>query len=275
LAGLALALTLGVEVVVLGGDIGRQNTVFKFYMQAWLLFSVVGGVAFAYLVQASDEWSNTLRFVWYTPMMILFIIASMYPIMATRARSLDRMSFEVPLTLNGMDWMPFATYSVVDNGAYISLAGDYAMIRWLQENVQGSPVIIEGREAYSEYRWNARIAINTGLPSVLGWNFHQRQQRTFAPLPEFVQQREHNIKYFYNTGSSAEAVRILYRYGVQYVIVGELERNVSTPDGIEKFAVMESLGLVTKVFEQENSQIYAVNLDAVAAYLFQQEGSLR
>src|SRR5690606_41631275 len=42
LMGLGLALTLGVEYVVLDGDIGRQNTVFKFYMQVWLMFSVVG-----------------------------------------------------------------------------------------------------------------------------------------------------------------------------------------------------------------------------------------
>src|SRR5690606_14765582 len=47
LTAAGLALTLMVEIVVLEGDIGRMNTVFKFYMQVWVLFSVVGGAALA------------------------------------------------------------------------------------------------------------------------------------------------------------------------------------------------------------------------------------
>ena len=40
LLALALAITMGVEVVRQKDDIGRMNTVFKFYMQAWTLFGV-------------------------------------------------------------------------------------------------------------------------------------------------------------------------------------------------------------------------------------------
>ena len=59
--GLALSMTLGVEIIVIGGDIGRQNTVFKFYMQVWLLLSVAGGIAFACLLRASEEFSRTMQ----------------------------------------------------------------------------------------------------------------------------------------------------------------------------------------------------------------------
>src|SRR5262249_54061239 len=57
LIGLALAVSFGVEVIVLGADIGRQNTFFKFYLQAWILFSVAAGVAFAWLFNAAPNWS--------------------------------------------------------------------------------------------------------------------------------------------------------------------------------------------------------------------------
>ena len=44
LLALALAITMGVEVVRQKDDIGRMNTVFKFYMQAWTLFGVSDGL---------------------------------------------------------------------------------------------------------------------------------------------------------------------------------------------------------------------------------------
>jgi len=47
--GTGLALTLAVEVITLRGDLGRMNTVFKLYMQAWMLFTVSAAAAFGWL----------------------------------------------------------------------------------------------------------------------------------------------------------------------------------------------------------------------------------
>src|SRR5690606_7689284 len=108
LAGLALGLTLGVEFIVLAGDIGRQNTVFKFYIQAWLLFSVVGGAAFAWLFENSIRWRPRLRTVWFAVASLLFAVASLYPLFATGGRAQDRMAPAFGLTLDGMAYMQHA-----------------------------------------------------------------------------------------------------------------------------------------------------------------------
>ena len=47
LLALALAITMGVEVIRLKDDIGRMNTVFKFYLQAWTLFGVTAAYGLA------------------------------------------------------------------------------------------------------------------------------------------------------------------------------------------------------------------------------------
>lgn len=271
LIGLALSMTLGVEIIVIGGDIGRQNTVFKFYIQAWLLLSVACGVGVSWLLQSSDYWSNRLRVVWYVPFIILFIIAGLFPVMATRARALDRMVPDLPLTLNGLDYMTQATHyetvQLENRGDVIDLSIDYELIRWMQENVQGSPVIIEGRSYPSEYHWNGRFAITTGLPSVLGWNFHQKQQRTFDPLPRWVDQRDLNIRMFYDTPSIDEAVKVLHHYDVKYIISGGLERVQTTSEGLEKFDRMVNQGLLSVAYATIGGTIYEVNEEAMLQYL--------
>ncbi len=271
LAGLALAMTLGVEIVVIGGDIGRQNTVFKFYIQAWLLLSMAGGVAFACLLRSCEKFSPRLRWLWTAPCIGLFVVAGLFPIMATRGRSFDRMAPNAPLTLNGLDYMRGAEhFQFAEAGrapTTIPLRTDLALIRWLQENVAGSPVIMEGRHFPSEYQYNGRISIATGLPSVLGWNFHQRQQRTLFPMHQMINQREANIRQFYDTGSIDIAVDMLHLYAVEYIIVSDYEAAQARPEGLAKFQRMVDRGLLTTAFAVAGGAIYEVQADALLDYL--------
>jgi uncharacterized membrane protein len=209
--------------------------------------------------------------LWFTPCVVLFVIAGLFPIMATRARSFDRMAPDLPLTLDGMDYMTrsFHVETAPDRGITreIDLNVDYQLIRWMQENVEGSPVILEGRQPASEYRWNGRFSIMTGLPSVLGWNFHQRQQRTFFPMNEWIFQRERNIQQFYATDSIDVAVDIIHHFRVKYIIRSGLEEVHSTVEGLQKLDRMVDQGLLSVSFEVDGGKIYQVNDAALTRYL--------
>ncbi len=269
LVGLALALTLGVEFFVVGGDIGRQNTVFKFYLQAWLLLSVAGGAAFGWLIYSSSRWSTFWRNTWFGLASLLVVIAALYPVMASRAKAIDRMAVGVPFTLDGMEYMKYAELYEGDpvvlqdnpKAAPFPLVDDYNLIRWLQEHVEGTPIIMEGR-ADREYRWEGRISIYTGLPAVIGWNWHQRQQRTFDPMPRLVQQRVANVNAFYTTPDITVAWDILRHYDVSYIIVSNLEHAYYAPSGLAKFDQMVELDLLEVVYQEGDSRVYKVNQDA-------------
>jgi uncharacterized membrane protein len=176
------------------------------------------------------------------------------------------MAPQMPLTLDGMDFMRYATLYEGDpvllqqNSALapFPLAEDYALIRWLQDNIHGSPVIIEGQSVDTQYKWNGRISIYTGLPSVIGWNFHQRQQRTLDPMNRVIDMRNANVNAFYETLNLGTAYQIMRFYGVEYIIVGRLERAHYSEQGLAKFDQMVELGILEVVFEEGESRIYRV-----------------
>jgi YYY domain-containing protein len=218
LVGTGLALTLVVEVVVLVGDIGRMNTVFKFYLQVWTLFSLASGAALAWTLRDLPRWSTGWRSVWQIGAVGLLAAGALYPLTATPAKIRDRMAVAAPHTLDGSAFMQFASRSEL--GTRFDLADDYRAIEWLKANAVGSPVIVEA--SIPEYRWGTRYTIYTGLPSVVGWNWHQRQQR--VAIADQVEARVESVSRFYGTTSIEQALDFLRKYDVTYVMVGELER---------------------------------------------------
>lgn len=266
LIGLAVTLTLVVELVVLDGDIGRMNTVFKFYLQTWLLLSVAAGAGLAWVWQARPTWHPVTRDAWVAGLATLVVIAALYPLTATPAKMSDRFSAATPRTLDGMAYMQYSQYA--DQGQDVPLEEDYAAIKWLQDNVEGSPRIVELSTV--EYRWGSRVSINTGLPTVVGWSWHQRQQRAAAPT-ELVYRRVDETRQFYATPDIPYALDYLMRYEVDYIYAGVYERvyfgefNNAGVDGLAKFTTLTREGVLELVYEQGQTRIYRVNRPALAA----------
>ena len=251
-----LLLSLAVEIVVLANDTGRMNTVFKFYFQIWVLWGVATGVCLGWLVHEWQQGDKT-RFArgaavaWAMVLTGLCVSCAAYPVLATRARWADRFVPGSGFGLDGQAFMRASTH--VERDQAFRLAPDLDAIRWLETEIPGTPVIVEAHTP--EYRWGARIATHTGLPTILGWTWHQTQQRAALPA-DVVSRRVTDIDAIYNDTGVDRTRRILDRYRAEYVYVGALERIFYSPEGLAKFE--NSPGQFQRVYDSGDVQIYRV-----------------
>jgi uncharacterized membrane protein len=121
------------------------------------------------------------------------------------------------------------------------------------DNLDGSPVILEGLAPL--YHWRSRVSIWTGLPTVLGWDWHQKQQR--GDFGYMVDDRARDVDMAFNTPSPDVARQIIDKYGVDYVYVGGQERAFYPAEGVNKFEQMVGSSL-QQVYRQGAVTIYRV-----------------
>jgi YYY domain-containing protein len=255
----SLGLTLLVEFIVLDGDIGRMNTVFKFYMQVWVMLSVASGTAAIWAWNAMRH-RKRLRRVWQVALVILVAAAALYPLLATKAKWDTRMNKDAPNTLDGMAFMQDTSYSdaAFDGSAQtIELQHDYDAISWMQRNIDGSPVIAEAHSNNPYRSVGNRVAMYTGLPAIVGWDWHQRQQRAVLP-GTLVTERINDVNDLFSSPDEAKALAILNKYDVDYVYAGQLEWIYYHPEGLSKFDRMVDQGHLAEVYRNAGVSIYEV-----------------
>lgn len=268
-AGAALGLAALVELVVVRGDVGRLNTVFKFGLHAWTLFALSSAIALPWLwrslahaiatARASGKTERAtqfaaLRTIWSGAAILLLVAATVYPLTATPARIADRFAPDLPRTLDGSAFLASAITD--EQGAQFPLAEDAAAIAWLQDNVAGTPVIVEAH--LPSYRWAGRVATYTGLPTILGWEWHQIQQRTAVQANSVIAHRQAVVQQIYSSADAATALDLLDAYAVEYVIVGGVERAIYDPVGLAKFDKLAADGRLELVFNSGATSIYSV-----------------
>ena len=257
MTGTGILLTLFVELFALEGDVGRMNTVFKFYYQAWVLLGISAAASLVWVIPAvTSRWKAGIANAWQMVMVLLLFGVFLYPLTASMDKIRDRMSDQAPAGLVGDTYMLTSVYN--DQGTEIDLSQDYQGIQWMREHVKGSPVIVEGNTV--EYRWGNRYTIYTGLPGVLGWNWHQRQQRGFLAY-NGIANRLNEIPNFYLTTSIQDARAFLNRYHVKYIILGQLERAYYNGEGLNKFTQYDGV-YWKEVYRYQDTSIYEVLTDS-------------
>jgi YYY domain-containing protein len=194
----------------------RMNTLFKFYFQTWVLWAPVAAFGAWYLVVNARRW---VRWFALASMSTVILLGLFYTAGSLKVTTGD---FSAPPTLDGMAY--FAR----------SYPDDWAAIQWLQDNMKGVPVILEGtRGAYWVDGPSARISMATGLPTLMGWDNHERQWR--GPYFGQVEQRLNDIRTIYQARDWQTTQTFLEEYGVEYVIAGGLEQDWYHPVYTQKF----------------------------------------
>jgi len=227
---IASLLVIAPEFVYLHDGFGwRINTVFKFYYQAWLLWSIATAFGTAILLQnLRGAWDWIFRI----GLVILLFISLTYPVLGvanktnnfnpTLGWTLDdfvRIQRNTPDEAAGIEWLRSAPYGVV------------------AEAVGG------GYTAYG------RISEYTGLPTVINWPDHESQWgRTSADMGT----RQDDIKTLYSTSDWQAALAIINQYNIQYIYIGDLERSTYSVQE-DKFRTH-----LTQAFQQGNVIIYEV-----------------
>lgn len=240
LAFTGLLLLLGCELVFIRDFFGnRMNTVFKLYYQAWVLLALAGAYAVPLLLGRLAATTGAWRpagATWALVLALLFGATLLYPIGAL----LDK--------TNG-----FARTPTLDGIAFWGRIrpDELAAIRWLNTNVAGTPVVVEATGG--SYRQEfGRVASMTGLPTLLGWDYHEQQWRgTF----EEAARRKPDLETIFKSNDQRQVLSTLATYRASYVFVGQTERDTYGRQG----ANLDRFGQFMDVaFRQGGVTIYRV-----------------
>jgi len=225
-------LALGPDFVYLRDQFGtRLNTVFKFYYEAWLLWSLAAAFGTAVLLQGLRRFPAVLvRIV----LGVTMLSGLLYPLFGfldktrnfdlLRARDLYRSCRAIP----GQDCLEEALRAwedwTLDGAAHLDRENpdDAAAIRYLLAAPYG---VVAEATLPASYNYNGRISTHSGLPTVLGWPGHESQWRgSYEPQGT----RMEDMRSLYEAPDWETTRLILEKYHIRYVVVGNLERATYT-----------------------------------------------
>lgn len=216
----ASLMTIVAGVIIAGSEIcfliDHMNTIFKFYNAVWILLGLAAVLIFPPTVMALWR-SRRPLLQWGIGRPLCLVLTALLAVGAAGS-VFNIFTMTTFRRVNG----PSLT---LDGMAYLNYADPHeaGAINWLRNNVQGTPTILEAHgHSYGPF---TRISMHTGLPTVLGWEWHIQQRGT--PI-RMVKERMQAIKAVYSSPDPETAVEWLKLLGVDFVYLGPLERQLYT-----------------------------------------------
>ena len=195
----------------------RMNTVFKLYLQIWILWGIAAGYCLYRSISLLKHRSSRNKAIWIVLFCILFASSGICSLTITAERiSLDHN----PRSLDGT--------------AYLNLSdrGEYRAISWIRREIAGTPVILEapGEDSYST---DSRVSAFTGLPTLIGWRWHEIM---WGRGWDEIGPRVKDADTIYRTYDVPLAIDLLDKYNVSYIYIGAAERErYGESGGLDKF----------------------------------------
>ena len=214
----------------------RMNTVFKFYYASWILLATVSGYTIYCMMNKFAPYFKLKKslFLLYALLFIVFLGSSYYTVAAFKY-NVDNSELE-EFNLNGVS---------------VWKADERQAIEYFKQNANYTDVILEA--VGPDYSQFSRISSGTGLSTVLGWVGHEYQWRGNL---EIINQRKDDIVRLYSSVDVDESQTLINKYDIEYIYIGENERNIYGDQGINKFykimdLVYEESGVL--IFKRRNS----------------------
>ncbi|RLT22887.1 MAG: hypothetical protein DWI30_04885 [Chloroflexi bacterium] len=237
MTAIAALLCLAVDVVYVRDVFSsRMNTVFKFYYQVWVIWSVAGVLAAWYVWQVGQRWWR------------VGVVASTIPLLLA--------ALVYPAATVGKELMVDRTGTLAGRTPRDNPDGGSESIAWLRANAPAGAVIVEGvgGQYDIEGKGFGGVSASTGLPAVMGWPGHEDQWRGgHLEAKNQIVARDQDVRTIYSSGDETVVRPLLEKYHVRYVYVGPTERDVYGEGGLALFDT-----IATVAFQQDQIIIYEI-----------------
>lgn len=238
LSALALYLLFAAELFFVHDLFGtRMNTVFKFYYQSWIVLSVVGGYGSYIWWKHHPSLEGRAKLLSRTALGVaaVVVISSVYfPVAAAVTKTAS--------SGLGPD-LDSLSYMVLRDSDELNVIGDINSVK------DHNDILVEAiGGSYTEF---ARISEASGVPTILGWTFHETQ---WHGDNDRFSDREEDVRSIYTTTDSTELQRLIDKYSLTMVVVGPRER--STYGNID-MAMFDTLG--DRIIEHGLFTVFSIN----------------